>query len=74
MELKLPYPSAYPRDLLPLLRKAFEELYREGLLFRQVGVILKDLTSKQRLQLGLFEKNKGTKDLKAFIKLLMRLT
>jgi DNA polymerase-4/DNA polymerase V len=68
MELKLPYPSAYPRDLLPLLRKAFEELYREGLLFRQVGVILKDLTSKQRLQLGLFEKNKGTKDLKGLYK------
>lgn len=68
IELKLPYPSAYPKDLLPLLRKAFEGLYQEGFLFRQVGVILKELTSKPRLQLGLFEKNKGTKDLKGLYK------
>jgi DNA polymerase-4/DNA polymerase V len=64
MELKLPYPSAYPKDLLPLLRGAFESLYKEGLLFRQVGVILKDLTQEKGLQLGLFEKNQPSEALK----------
>jgi len=54
LEISLPYPTAYPRDLLPLLRSAFERLYKEGRLFRQVGVILTDFTSKRALQLGLF--------------------
>lgn len=39
---------------MPLLRSAFEKLYKEGCLFRQVGVILTDFTSKRALQLGLF--------------------
>lgn len=55
-EITLPYPSAYPKEILPLLREAFESLYSPDLLYRQVGVILKDLISQRSFQLSLFGK------------------
>ncbi|MGC9141999.1 MAG: DNA polymerase Y family protein [Caldimicrobium sp.] len=57
IEINLPYPTAYPKELLPLLRKAFENLFYEGISYRQVGVILTDLSPKRSFQLTLFEKS-----------------
>ncbi len=54
LEIELSYPTAYPKDLLPLLRRAFERLFKEGVFYRQVGIILTDLTAKREFQLGLF--------------------
>ncbi len=57
IEITPPYPTAYPKELLPLLRKAFEGIFIEGRVYRQVGVILTNLTSKKGFQLTLFEKS-----------------
>lgn len=55
MEIKLSSPSAYPVDILPLLREAFEEVFEEGALYRQTGVILLDLISKSGFQPSIFD-------------------
>jgi DNA polymerase-4/DNA polymerase V len=55
MEIKLSSPSAYPVEILPLLRQPFEELYEEGALYRQTGVILSDLLSKNAYQPNIFD-------------------
>ncbi|MCS7199683.1 MAG: DNA polymerase IV [Caldimicrobium sp.] len=56
-EIKMSLPSAYPKELLPLLTQAFERLYKKEVKFRQVGVILADLTSKRVFQLSLFKRD-----------------
>ena len=64
IEINLPYPTAYPKELLPLLRKAFENLFYEGISYRQVGVILTDLSPKRSFQLTLFEKSSQSIEMK----------
>ena len=61
-EIRLSYPSAYPKDFLPSLREAFEKLYKDGLSYRQVGVVLTELTSRKEIQLGLFDSFLEVKD------------
>ncbi|MFN3740484.1 MAG: DNA polymerase IV [Thermodesulfovibrionales bacterium] len=53
--LRLQRPSAYPAEILPLLKEGFERLYREGVLYRQTGVILCELQDESPLQPALFE-------------------
>lgn len=55
IKLKLQRPSAYPAEILPLLKEGFERLYREGVLYRQTGVILCELRDESLLQPALFE-------------------
>ncbi|MGC8843240.1 MAG: DNA polymerase Y family protein [bacterium] len=55
MEIKLSSPSAYPLEILPLLRKPFEEIFEEGVLYRQTGVILADLLPRRGFQPNIFE-------------------
>ncbi|MFN3921095.1 MAG: DNA polymerase IV [Caldimicrobium sp.] len=56
-EINLPYPSAYPKDLLPLIKEALEKLYSPEKFYRQVGIILKNLISQRVYQLNLFSRN-----------------
>lgn len=56
-EINLPYPSAYPKDLLPLIKEALEKLYYPEKFYRQVGIILKNLISQRVYQLNLFSRN-----------------
>ncbi len=53
--LSLKRPSAYPAEILPLLKEGFERLYREGVLYRQTGVILCELQDERPMQPTLFE-------------------
>lgn len=53
-EINLPYPSAYPKEILPLLKKALEKLYSPEKAYRQVGIILQNLVSQRVYQLTLF--------------------
>lgn len=55
VEIKLSSPSAYPLDILPLLRKPFEEIFEEGVHYRQTGVILCDLISASAFQASIFD-------------------
>lgn len=55
IELRLQRPSAYPAEILPLLKEGFERLYREKTLYRQTGVILAGLQAERPLQPTLFE-------------------
>lgn len=57
-EVKLPYPSAYPGEFLKLITEAFFSLYQPNKRYRQVGVILTELTTKRILQPNLFEERK----------------
>ncbi|MCS7149465.1 MAG: DNA polymerase IV [Caldimicrobium sp.] len=69
LEIKLSHPSAYPKEILPLLKEGMDLIYREGIKFRQVGVILTDLISESEraTQLHLFRVNPSStdKDLKS---------
>lgn len=55
VELRLTRPSAYPAELLGLLRTGFRELYRPRTPYRQTGVVLSGLEAESGLQYGLFE-------------------
>jgi DNA polymerase-4 len=56
LELRLTRPSAYPQEILPLLKQGFESLYKEGTLYRQTGIILGELVEpNSSLQVSLFE-------------------
>lgn len=55
-ETLLPFPSAYPKEILPFLKKAFEKLYSPNKLYRQVCVILSNLIFRKNFQLPLFNK------------------
>ncbi|MCX7793471.1 MAG: DNA polymerase IV [Thermodesulfovibrionales bacterium] len=55
IELRLQRASAYPAEILPLLREGFERLYKPHVLYRQTGVILSELQEQMPLQPALFE-------------------
>ncbi len=56
IELRLTRPSAYPQEILPLLKQGFESLYKDGTLYRQTGIILGELVEpNSSLQVSLFE-------------------
>lgn len=53
-EILLPYPSAYPQEILPYLTRTFQSLAGRRSRFRQVGVVLTDLTHQRKIQQNLF--------------------
>ena len=54
-EIKLSHYTNYPEDFFPLIKEAFERIYKSGITYRQTGVILLDLVSVQIKQSSLFE-------------------
>lgn len=52
--LPLPIPSDNTFELISLALKGLEDLYREGFLYKKIGVILVDLFPKMRVQRDLF--------------------
>lgn len=55
IEIKLSSPSAYPFEILPLMRKPFYEIYEEGVYYRQTGVVLSSLIPMSGYQTSIFE-------------------
>ena len=54
MEAVLSRPSAFPNDMIGVLRQIFEKIWR-GKLYRATGIILTKLQPDQNLQLSLFD-------------------
>ena len=54
-EIKLSQYTNYPEDLFPFIKEAFERIYKEGIIYRQTGVILLELVSMRIKQRSLFE-------------------
>jgi DNA polymerase IV len=53
--LKLSRPSAYPLEILPVVKKGFYLLYKKYRLYRQTGIVLASLAARESLQLTLFD-------------------
>lgn len=56
IELKLSRASAYPIDIMPLVKQAFEKLYQPGMLYRSTEITLGGLGLEHQIQGNLFEK------------------
>ncbi len=54
-EIKLSGHTAYPEDIFPFIKEAFEAIYEDGIFYRQTGAILLDLTSMKMSQRSLFD-------------------
>lgn len=55
LELKISRPTAYPAELLELLRKGFAQIYRSRVLYRSTGVVLAGLMPEKSVQYTLFD-------------------
>ena len=55
MEAVLSRASAYPPDMVMVLRPIFNKLFRTNFLYRATGVVLTDLRPEEGVQLSLFE-------------------
>lgn len=54
-EVRLNRPSAHPLDLSELVRNAFHNLYRQGILYRATGVVLMEMCPDAPVQYSLFD-------------------
>ena len=54
LEIRLSHATAFPHEILPIIEKAFEQLFNPRLLHRSTGVILQDLRECHDEQLDLF--------------------
>ncbi len=52
--LSLPEPTSYTPTLIGYARKALQSIYREGLIYKKVGIVLFDLTSHDSYQRDFF--------------------
>jgi DNA polymerase-4 len=53
-EIKLPYPTALPHEILRAVREHFFSVYQKGVQYRATGITLLKLHSADRVQLDLF--------------------
>ena len=53
-ELKLNYSTSSEIDLIPVVEKLFNELYRKNIIYRSSGVHVYELENKEKKQLNLF--------------------
>ena len=54
IEVRLPYPSCVPQDMLREIVKYFPRVYKKGMRYRATGVVLLKLESNESAQLDLF--------------------
>ncbi|MEI6420489.1 MAG: DNA polymerase IV [bacterium] len=57
LDLSLSTPTCFPQDILSVLKKHFDELFKPGILFRTTGVDLHDLSEERTITLDLFSNN-----------------
>jgi len=55
IEVKLNHPSAYPVELMEVLREGFGQIYSPQLLYRSTGVVLVGLVEEGQVQYSLFD-------------------
>ncbi|MDA8088711.1 MAG: DNA polymerase IV [Nitrospiraceae bacterium] len=55
VELKLSLPTAFPSDLFGPMKEGFKNVFRQGLLYRQTGIVLAGLIPKKSRQFTLFD-------------------
>jgi DNA polymerase-4/DNA polymerase V len=55
VELKLNRPTAYPGEMLAILKQGFKSIYLPNTPHRQTGVVLAGLVSENKVQLTLFD-------------------
>ena len=55
IELKLTRATAYPVELLEILREGFDEVYKSKVLYRRTGVVLAGLLPEKKVQYTLFD-------------------
>ncbi len=53
-ELRFPYPTNLPQDVLAAVREVFDSVYRPGVFYRATGITLAGLESDREIQLDLF--------------------
>ncbi|HBE89931.1 MAG: hypothetical protein A3E37_02165 [Candidatus Andersenbacteria bacterium RIFCSPHIGHO2_12_FULL_46_9] len=56
METKLARPTAWPVELMEVIRKMFDQLYVPGQQYRATGCIFGELNSSETVQMSLFER------------------
>ena len=55
LETKLPRTSAFPLEIMPIIKKMFTAIYQDRTAYRATGVILTNLTESGAIQPSLFE-------------------
>ncbi|MGC2425011.1 MAG: DNA polymerase IV [Nitrospirota bacterium] len=55
IEMQLNHPSAYPVELMEVLREGFGQIYNSRNLYRSTGVVLTGLMEEGQMQYGLFD-------------------
>lgn len=65
-EIKLTAPTAYPEDIFAFIKEAFVSIYEKGIVYRQTGVVLQELTSMKMKQQSLLMIQSGLKKLKNY--------
>jgi DNA polymerase-4/DNA polymerase V len=55
LEAPIPRASAYPNELMPVVKKLFDALYTPNTLYRTTGITLSELNSDAHIQSSLFE-------------------
>jgi DNA polymerase-4/DNA polymerase V len=63
-EVKLPYPTSVPQDILREVRNYFPKIYKKGTLYRATGITLMKLRDGKDVQLDLFGKVKESEGLR----------
>jgi len=56
METKLARPTAWPAELMEVIRRMFDQLYAPGQQYRATGCIFGELNSSETVQMSLFER------------------
>jgi len=64
IEVKLPYPTNVPQDILREVRRFFPEIFEKGKLYRTSGITLTQLQSADSVQLDLFGKMQESEGMK----------
>lgn len=65
LEIRLSRPTAYPLEMTPLVKEAFEKIFKPKSLYRATGVVLADLQSTNTVQFSLFDSPVKVKKTKA---------
>ncbi len=55
MELHLSRASAYPHDIIPFVKKGFDQIFQPGTLYRSTQIVLAGLQLNTNIQANLFE-------------------
>lgn len=60
VSIELPVASSYSPDIITAAKACIDKIYKKGVIYKKVGVILNDLCSAEYAQLNLYEPNRDT--------------